>query len=90
MSNNSSSQRMITNTANQIGYIIYTNSSDRFSGFFSYTQQIIDRLFTLPTLKGPNQLTKAAIEETKNLNTCIRFDTIDDLFNDLGSSPAQR
>jgi hypothetical protein len=83
MSNNSSSQRMITNTANQIGYLSYSNSSDRFSGYFSYTQQLIDRLFTLPMPKGPNQITKAAVEETKKLCTCSRFDTIDDLFNDL-------
>jgi hypothetical protein len=83
MSNNSSSQRMITNTANQIGYISYSNSSDRFSEYFSYTQQLISRLFTLPDLKAPNQLTKAAIEETRKLNTCVKFETIDDLFNDL-------
>jgi hypothetical protein len=83
MNNNSSSQRMMTNTANQIGYISYSNSSDRFSGYFSYTQQLISRLFTLPPSKSPNQLTKAAIEETRRLDNCTRFDTIDDLFNDL-------
>jgi|LSQX01.2.fsa_nt_gb hypothetical protein len=83
MSNNSSSQRMISNTAKQIGYINYSNSSDRFSGFFTYKQDFISRLFTLPALKRPNQITKAAIEETRELDKCTRFDTINDLFNDL-------
>lgn len=83
MSNNSSSYRMIANTANQIGYISYTNTSDRFSGYFSYAKYLSDRLFILTIPEEPNQITKAAIEETKNLITCKRFDTIEDLFDDL-------
>jgi len=83
MINNSSSQRMITNTANQVGYLIHSNSSDRFSGYFSYTQDIINKLFILPIPKGPNRETIDAIEETKKLYTCARFEAIDDLFNDL-------
>jgi hypothetical protein len=83
MTNNSSSHRLITNTANQIGYLPFSSTSDRFSGFFSYPQDLFNKLFTMPIPKSINRKTIDAIEETKGLNNCPRFETIDDLFNDL-------
>jgi hypothetical protein len=74
-----------TNTANQIGYLNFSSSSSRFSGFFSYTQAIQDKLFTLPERSKPNAATLAAIDESKHLSKLITHKDIDGLMHDLES-----
>lgn len=74
-----------TNTANQIEYLDLSNSSSRFSGFFSYTQEMQEKLFTLPERSKPNVATLAAIDESKPLSKLNTHKDTDGLMHDLES-----
>ncbi|HQM17563.1 hypothetical protein [Candidatus Cloacimonas acidaminovorans] len=83
MLNKSISFGTTTNTANQISYLDYTNSSFRFSGFFSYNQEIFLKLFTGSKQPQPNKKTLTAIEESKHPDNLPVFNTIDELLKNL-------
>jgi len=74
---------LINNTANQISYKNYSNSSNNFSEFFSYSPEIYSRLFPLIYPKKLNKKTLEAIEESKILENMVIFSDIDELFKDL-------
>lgn len=74
-----------TNTANQIGYLNLSCSSSRFSGFFSYTQEMQEKLFSLPDRSKSNAATLAAIEESKHLSKLNTHKDINGLMHDLES-----
>lgn len=74
-----------TSTANQIGYLNLSNSSSRFSDFFSYTQEMQEKLFNLPGRSKPNATTLSAIEESKYLGKLNTHKDIDSLMHDLES-----
>jgi len=83
MLNKSISFGTSTNTANQIGYLDYTDTSCRFSGFFSYNQEIFLNLFTLSEQPYPHKKTLTAIEESKHPDKLPVFNTIDELLKTL-------
>ncbi|MEN6445850.1 MAG: hypothetical protein ABFC98_07395 [Candidatus Cloacimonas sp.] len=85
MLNKSISFGIITNTANQIGYLDYTNTSCRFSGFFSYNQETLFNLLLIQEPTKPNKETLQAIEESKHPEKLPVYSNIDDFLNSLES-----
>ena len=81
--NKNISNVLIQNTANQIAYKDYSNSSNNYSGFFSYSQEMFLRLFPVLQQKRLNKKTLLAIEESKHLEKMVVYTNIDDLFKDL-------
>lgn len=83
MSNMLYDQSYVSNTANQISYLDYSNSSDRFAGVNSYPSTFLKSIFEVPAFKKPNHITLKAIKEIDELGECKRFTSIEELFDDL-------